>query len=787
MKKSQLFIIVIILVALHLHQVFANDIHWEVVTNLNDALKIEVRSDTLFLATTGGFVLYSLKNNSFQKFTAENGLSDNTFQTLTISDKGITVLGTLYGVITFFDNRTGTFKEDFSLSGNEIVSMQTVADTLWIASKKMVAVYLFNNNKNIYEFRDFFTNFNRDFDIFNQIRYFAGRIWVASDNGLFHAPGNFLRNNLKSAENWKFMTTTEGLPNNSIQSLNSAADTLFIGTATGLSKYYAQNFHNFGSTIFKHIYRYQEQLYLDNSKIIYRLDNSQFTEIYSTTVNTINDFTFDSDGFLWVSFREKGLQNPANGKKIKFNGPIDNALGHMVLNSRGELWIASGIWMDQSGRGFSVRGADGKWTNYRFLGSWRSTSSTQRTFEDAEGNMWVGSWNGGMFIVTPQGKFYNFNNYQTEGQLWISSIAEDDTVTYGPPDSVRHFLGYTTNTPNLLVVTDFMLDEARQCIWIMTPAVSDEKTIVCYKGTSFSNAAFDSSAWDRISLSEHTTASGAPAAVITKDIFNNLWIGTDKNGVVAIRSNDGTTEWAQYTENNNLKNNSCFAIAGDQDGYVWLGTISGLNAYFNGTIYDFREDYQPIGLNINAIYVDSENNKWFATDRGLSLLLSRGSPWDAHSWRHFVPKSSDLVGYNIYPTNLPHQYIRSVFVDNYTGDVYCSTLGGLAILRGNPFTTPLEKLDKIKVGPNPFLISDGKDNYIYFRNLTANSELKILTATGRLVRSMDLKNSVDFLGSLARWNCRNAEGRLVSSGVYLYLITDENGNSSSGKFMIIRE
>jgi hypothetical protein len=459
----------------------------------------------------------------------------------------------------------------------------------------------------------------------------------------------------------------------------------------------------------------------------------------------------------------------------------------MVLNSRGELWISTGIWSDQNAKGFSVLGVDGNWTNFRFLDSWRSTSSTQRTFEDAEGNMWVGSWNGGFFIVTPQGKFYNFNNYQNEGRMWISSVTEDDTISFGPPDSVRHFLGYTTNAPDLLVVTDFMLDEARQCIWIMTPAVSDDKTIVCYQGISFGAAAFDSSTWERISLGEHTAVSGAPAAVITKDVFDNLWIGTDRQGVVAIRSNNGTTEWSQYTENNNLKNNSCFAIAGDQDGYVWLGTISGLNAYFNGIIYDFREDYQPIGLNINAIFVDSENNKWFATDRGLSLLLSRGSPWDGNSWRHFVPRNSDLIGPNIYHTNLPNEDIRSVFVDDNTGDVYCSTMGGLAILRSNPFTTPQEKLDRIKVGPNPLLISDGKDNYVYFRNLTANSELKILTATGRLVRSLDLKNSPDFLGSLARWNCRNGEGRLVSSGVYLYLITDENGNSSSGKFMIIRE
>jgi hypothetical protein len=126
-------------------------------------------------------------------------------------------------------------------------------------------------------------------------------------------------------------------------------------------------------------------------------------------------------------------------------------------------------------------------------------------------------------------------------------------------------------------------------------------------------------------------------------------------------------------------------------------------------------------------------------------------------------------------------------VDDLTGDVYCSTLSGIAILRSNPFTTPLRELSQVKVGPIPLHISDNEASYLYFRNLTSNSEVKVLTANGRLVRALNIKNSPDFFGSFARWNGRNEEGRLVSSGVYVYLVTDEAGNSSSGKFLIIRE
>jgi hypothetical protein len=300
--------------------------------------------------------------------------------------------------------------------------------------------------------------------------------------------------------------------------------------------------------------------------------------------------------------------------------------------------------------------------------------------------------------------------------------------------------------------------------------------------------AFDSTNWVKNGIPDYLNVSGSPAAAITRDIFNNLWIGTDRSGVFMIRFlENGSTEWFKFDESDNLKNNSCFALAGDLDGYVWLGTLNGLNAYFNGNIFDFREDYQPIGLRINDIFVDSENNKWFATDEGVSLLLSRGSPWDPESWIHFVPKTSEVFRDNLYYTNLPSKEIRSIFVDEATGDVYCSTASGLAILRSNPFTTPLKELSHIKVGPNPLTISDIKTNYIYFRNLTENSEVKILTAGGRLVRTLNLANSNDYFGSFARWDCRNQEGRLVSSGVYVFLVTDESGNSSSGKLLLIRE
>ena len=43
------------------------------------------------------------------------------------------------------------------------------------------------------------------------------------------------------------------------------------------------------------------------------------------------------------------------------------------------------------------------------------------------------------------------------------------------------------------------------------------------------------------------------------------------------------------------------------------------------------------------------------------------------------------------------------------------------------------------------------------------------------------------MGSFGQWDGKNENGILVASGVYLYMITDENGNATSGKFLVIHK
>ena len=771
---------------------------WEVITNMNDIRDMAIITfqgeEKIFAATNGGLLIKSLQTNEHSFWNSGQGLLSHNFTRMTLSSHNQVILGTQEGHLVYFDLLSQEIQQESSLAGNPIYGLYAVEDTLWVASNKMIAVYQFNPEKNRYEFRDFFTNFNHDFSSFSDIVYFHHRVWVSSDNGLFSAPGNYLKFNLKAAESWDVYTKNDGLPHNKLHTFALRNDTLFIGSHNGLVVYDGSLFQVYKSGLndrrVLHISTTSNQLYVATPYYVFKLNpDKTFQTLFHITNSSINDLVVDSQEEILVALKEKGIRNLSNGDWFRVNGPIDNSLGEMIFDRNGNLWVVTGGYKDERARGFSFRDNNGIWHNFRYLGrSWRMGASTTSILEDKSGNIWIGSWGGGLIVIDPRMHFYHFNNNRKSGALWISSAQQDDTVEVEPPDSLKNFISPVVNEDTVVVVTDLILDRSRDKIWLLNLNPQSRKPIIQYQYSDFNENAFQKNSWQGVDIPVGIAIESNAVASITMDIFRNLWIGTGRSGVLGILfQSDGTSEWVSYTETQNLKSNQCWAVAADRDGYVWFGTNSGLNAYLNGKLYDFREDFQPIGLRIHAIFVDSENNKWFATDKGLSLLKASGSPWNPESWIHLVPKNSEFYGDRIYHTNLPAEEIRSVYVDSTTGDVYCGTSSGLAIMRSNPFTTPRTNLSFVKAGPQPFVLSGNSQNYFYFHNLTGNVQIKIVTPAGRLVRILDAMDSEEILGSLGKWDGRNESGNLVSSGVYLYLISDENGNSTTGKILVIHK
>ena len=103
-----------------------------------------------------------------------------------------------------------------------------------------------------------------------------------------------------------------------------------------------------------------------------------------------------------------------------------------------------------------------------------------------------------------------------------------------------------------------------------------------------------------------------------------------------------------------------------------------------------------------------------------------------------------------------------------------------------PTAGPTENLQTVAVVPNPFRARESWDrpdgNEVHFINLPPKARIRVYTVAGDLVRDLSHDDSVrDF----ERWDLKNADGKDVASGIYMYRI--ESGSfTAQNRFIVIR-
>ncbi|MDI6704535.1 MAG: peptidoglycan DD-metalloendopeptidase family protein, partial [bacterium] len=96
------------------------------------------------------------------------------------------------------------------------------------------------------------------------------------------------------------------------------------------------------------------------------------------------------------------------------------------------------------------------------------------------------------------------------------------------------------------------------------------------------------------------------------------------------------------------------------------------------------------------------------------------------------------------------------------------------------FSMIAQNLEDVVVYPNPFKPSKGHTE-IRFERLTENVTIRIYNIAGELVRMEE-----NIITGFFDWDAKNDYGKNVASGVYIYVIIDNEGRIKKGKIAIIR-
>ena len=116
------------------------------------------------------------------------------------------------------------------------------------------------------------------------------------------------------------------------------------------------------------------------------------------------------------------------------------------------------------------------------------------------------------------------------------------------------------------------------------------------------------------------------ARKIFQDSQHNIWIGSNDEGIICIKL-DG--EIKKYTVKDGLPNNSIRAICEDKEGYIWIGTASGVACIRNDQFEN------PVGFDtipndnrfiVNQFYCDTAGRVWIITrtEKGLYCYTNGG-------------------------------------------------------------------------------------------------------------------------------------------------------------------
>ena len=254
------------------------------------------------------------------------------------------------------------------------------------------------------------------------------------------------------------------------------------------------------------------------------------------------------------------------------------------------------------------------------------------------------------------------------------------------------------------------------------------------------------------------------------DNYGQFWVTITSSGLI-VYDPAAQKSVRVSQETGGLPVNDVRCMVQDNEGQIWLGTSEGIAVIYSpgNATGSTAVQAQKILITINgitqylldkeivtALAVDGANRKWVGTNGGGVFLLSADG-------------TQQIANFNTSNSPLFSNTITSIAIDPVTGEVYIGTDKGLISYVGDATQGEIGCKDLL-VFPNPV-----KENYtgpIAIRGITANGNVKITDVAGNVVYETKAK------GGMATWDGNNFSGKRAHTGVYLVFATDEKGDNT---------
>lgn len=721
---------------------------WRTHLSYNFSTKVMVAGENVFCSTTGGLFYFNTTDNTVNKLSKTDGLSDNGVVAMKWSDE-------MQLAVLAYENSNIDI-----IRGREIINMPDIMKKQLPGDKTIYHIYFDGQNAYLscgfgivvidlarFEITEtYFIGDNGDQLKVNMVVTDDTHIYAATDFGIRKA--DLSNAFLMDFNSWQLETGIPGFSGafGGIVFFNGRLFAIWKDPAGSrdLLYYFDGSWKSYPAFPLESC----DEVRVAGNSLLFtgpsgiEMMNTSFEFVDSYSEGSPRSAWLDENEILWIADYGRGLvrYDGAENQQIKPDGPF-TSIAYDMADADGVLYAVSGgvttTYNNIFRAGSLHRFKDDDWSsniNYEY----RDLLTIAVDPEDPT-HLFAGSWGYGL-VEFSDGKpveVYDETNSSLQNAIPGSNVIRIGGIAFDNDQNL-----WMTNTG------------------VANP-ISVRKADGEWKSFRFDGLLSSFPALGKIMV----TSQGHIWGIINK---GGGLFAMDPAGTIENEEDDTYTLVSVEDENGNVITNEVFSLAEDRNGNIWLGTDQGILVFYspaglfeNGRIAaqeilvprDDGTDYaDPLLLTekVTAIEVDGSNRKWLGTADGGAFLVSETGLQQVYN---FNTNNSPLLSNSI----------LDICVIGETGEVFFGTDNGIISFRGTA-TEGAADYDHVKVYPNPV-----RENYsgpIAIQGLLAETIVKITDISGNLVRE------ISSFGGQAIWDGNDMNGNRVATGVYLVFLAN---------------
>lgn len=528
-----------------------------------------------------------LKEFGHQAWLTENGLPQNTVQSIVQTQDGYLWIGTQEGLARFDGLNFSVFDKENTpaFKSNDIRFLhEDKQGRLWISTS--YGLVCRHNG----QFTSFTVNEGLpDNSVGPVVEDTKRNVWIGTAGGLSRFENG----------NFKTFTAEQGLSRNVIQTLCARADgSVLVGTSAGMQLLRDDRFSSFTLPDFVNVANITAIAETEDHMLWFGtldglvLINGPNSAPLTLSNNRISALRLDRAGALWVA-TSGGVVRVKNGASETFSaadGLSSNLILSVYEDREGSIWLGTesgGLNLLKSKKFNTFTTKDGL-----------PSDLVKAIYQDPQGRIWIGS-NGGGLTLFKNGAFTTWTTRDGLSSDVVLSLAgdADGTIWIGTPDGLNRFKDGKFQT---YTFAEGLSNDLVRSVLV-------DRNGVLWAGTRDGLNSFRDN-----EFTTYTTHDGLAnnfIGAIYEDSKGNLWVGT-LGGLNKIK--DG--KFQTFTTKDGLSSNTVISLYEDASGDLWIGTNGGgLNRFREGKFASFTNTPDVI----YRILEDKQQNLWCSSNKGI--------------------------------------------------------------------------------------------------------------------------------------------------------------------------